>query len=317
MFRRWLSNFFRNNKTKIKQIGKLFGLLILIGIVAVTIFSTLGNKNQEKDNNSNQVYNPSATVISGDNISKEEFEEENDLIKTFINYCNDGKLDEAYNLLTDECKEKLYPTVEEFKNKYYSIIFKERREYSLQSWVNGKGFNTYKVNFTVDILSRGDYDNVEKFEDYITVILNEKNESKLNINSYIKTEKLNKVTAREGIKFEILKEDIYLDYIEYVISAKNTTDKEVLLDSMTNSESIKLIGTNGREYGLNNKNLKAISLKVLPGEKRTIKLKFKKPQSIDSLGMEIEFKKVILDYVKYTKDTENYSDYADIKTAVR
>ena len=62
------------------------------------------------------------SVISGENITKGQA----DLLTTldtFVQYCNEGKINEAYNLLSDDCKAQMYTNVEDFKTRYYNHVF--------------------------------------------------------------------------------------------------------------------------------------------------------------------------------------------------
>ena len=59
----------------------------------------------------------------------------------------------------------MYPNLESFKKNYYDIIFAQKRECNLQSWISDENSNTYWVTFIEDIMATGNYDNVEKFEE--------------------------------------------------------------------------------------------------------------------------------------------------------
>ena len=73
-----------------------------------------------------------ANIVSGSNDNLEEITSKvadinmkrEDEIKLFIQLCNNGKVDAAYSLLADECKETLYPTKQSFIDSYYGVIFK-------------------------------------------------------------------------------------------------------------------------------------------------------------------------------------------------
>ena len=191
MFRVWLSGFYRRYKEQIAKLLKLFGILILIGIAFAYSVKDRSGSGETSDNKT--VYNPSKTIISGEDVDKDTYKKEENLVKTFVDYCNNKKIQDAYNLLTDECKEKMYPNIETFKKNYYNIIFTQNRECNLQSWISEKGYNTYKVTFIEDIMETGNYDNVEKLIDYITIV-DKDNEQKINVNNYVKTEEINETT---------------------------------------------------------------------------------------------------------------------------
>lgn len=315
MFRRWLSNFYRKNKEKIAKFVKVFGILILIGIA---LAHSIGNNSNKNENNSEAtVYTPTKTIISGDNIDKETYKEEENLVKTFVEYCNNQQIQEAYNLLTNECKEKIYPNVEAFKNNYYDVIFNQNRECNLQSWVATGNYDTYKVRFTEDIMSTGVYDGTEKYEDYITVVTKE-NEKKLNINGYVKTEEMDKTTKTDEVEAQALNVDTYINYVIYNVKIKNITEKDILLDSLSSTNNnIKLIGSNNASYKLSSKNLSISRLKISPNENKNIELRFIKDYGSDVYGEAIQFGKFIKDYDEYKNEKEDYNSFVELKIKLK
>ena len=309
MFRRWLSNFYRKNKEKIAKFVKVFGILILIGIA---LAHSIGNNSNKNENNSEAtVYTPTKTIISGDNIDKETYKEEENLVKTFVEYCNNQQIQEAYNLLTNECKEKMYPNIETFRNNYYDVIFNQNRECNLQSWVADGNYHTYKVTFIEDIMATGDYDNVKKFEDYITIVT-KNDEQKININSYIKSEEINKTTKTEELEINAKSVDVYMNSVRYYLELTNLTENDILLDTLKN-KSLRLVGTNDAEYALDDTNLFSSNLIIYKESKnKAIELKFTKQYGSEVKGKSIEFKKMITNYEEYLKDPDNYSEYKKI-----
>lgn len=309
MFRIWLSSFWKNNKEKFLSLAKVLGIVILVGIAFAKTASLLnldeGSKNEPKE-----TYTPEKTVISGGNVSEKKFEEQNNLVKTFVDYCNAQNYKEAYNLLTDDCKEKMYPSLSDFENKYCKIIFNTEREYNLQSWISSGKHNTYKVRFMEDLIEKGTYDDVEKYEDYITIV-EDGDEQKLNINGYIKTEELNKQTKTDKIVATAMQVDTYMNYVKYKISIKNISNSDILLDDLKNKDNIKLAGTNGANYRINSSNLMWLQLLITRDMTKEITLTFNKQYGSDVKGRSIEFNKAIEDYNEY-KDNNNYEKYIKI-----
>ncbi len=110
----------------------LFGLLQLLNVMAKN------KKEEEKDtsgineimqNNKSIVSNKSA--VSGTSISEKKLKKDTDVIDNFFKYCNEGNIENAYNLLTDECKEEMYPTIDEFKKEFITTTYlvKEKKEH--------------------------------------------------------------------------------------------------------------------------------------------------------------------------------------------
>jgi len=91
-------------------------------------------------------------IVSGGRMPEIQAQEERHLISSFISYANNGRIEEAYNLLSEESKEINFPTVQAFANNYHSRIFSEYRLYDIQMWIMDVG-TTYRVRFLPDILS--------------------------------------------------------------------------------------------------------------------------------------------------------------------
>lgn len=313
MFRRWLSTFWRNNKQTITRLAKLFAILIVISISAGAIFSNINNSTTE-ENEVQEIYRPHEVAISGGEIAEEKFENENTVVKKFVEFCNVQNSTEAYNLLTDECKEMLYPTIKDFEDKYCKIIFSKKREYNLQAWIAEQNYSTYRIRFTEDFMESGSYDETEKFEDYITIVTDSKNQEnkKINVNGYIKTVQINKKTETENLKMEVLSVDVYMDYAIYNMNFENKTDSDILLDTLETYDNIKLIGSNGATYKLDSMNLKVFDLRIARNSKKEVMLRFRKTHGSNVSGNSILFNRVIMDYFEYTKDRKNYDNFEDL-----
>lgn len=206
---------------------KMFWIIVFIAIIVINIPRVLNEYAKDKkgksssiSNNTTTYNNESYSIISGETVEKEKNKENTDIINSFIEYCNRGETENAYEILSDSCKQNLYPTVNEFKDKYYNKIFNNKKSYEIQAWVLNGNYYTYKINLKEDILSTGNA-NSASIEDYYTIIY-EGSRYKLNINSYIGNENINKFNETDSVKIEVLNKDIFMDYEIYNI---NVTSK--------------------------------------------------------------------------------------------
>ena len=145
-------------------------ILILLLIQVLDKMAEEKNKaiQNEESKNQGSIYTPQETVISGDNISEERQESNSELLNIFISYCNKKDIESAYNLLSSNCKEKLfYSNIQNFKNNYIDKIFTNEKICSMQSWIRGMG-DTYKVKITDDMLKTGKAG--QTIEDYYTIV---------------------------------------------------------------------------------------------------------------------------------------------------
>lgn len=303
-----LIRFCNQNRKKIIKI-------ILIIVFAISIIQLLNylSKNDNKNNINNietervsygneVISNKSA--ISGSSVSDKKLKRDSDLINEFFQYCKDGNIELAYNLLTDDCKDEMYSTIEDFKNIYYNYLFNgEKKSYTIENWIK----DVYRVRVTNDILSTGKLDSTETRQDYVTIV-EENGEYKLNINSYVGRKKTNKVTEYNGIKFTITQIDTYMDYIIYNLYVENNTDNTIMLNMSDDVKSIYLVDSNdNKSYSFNNE-LDKERLIIKSKFKNNIKLRFNNSYNSTRKIKNIVFSKFLMNYDEYS-NLEEKSQY--------
>ena len=270
----------QNKKTIIKVLMIIIFLFLIIQIMNITI------KKKNEDNLSNMSENSNNTTnvtkeeaqkglmsdqsaITGQNISKEKLKNATDIIYNFVDYCNKQDLNNAYNLLTEDCKQQMFTSVESFKNGYYNNVFGgQKKNCIIENWTG----NTYKVDIKDDILSIGKDSGYSK-QDYIT-IEESKGEYKLNINNYIGFKKIDKKTSKDNITMDVVGRNVYKDYEEYNIKVTNNTKNNIQLDSVNSAKTLYLEDSNGAKYSYYNHELTDQTLTVSAGQTKEVTIKF-------------------------------------------
>lgn len=267
---------YHNNKTKIWLI---LGIIIFVYVIIRMFNAQIKKENEEKINNgTNQnfqvtTYLPSSqtSVMTNSSTTKENLKKDTEIIKNFIDFCNDNNIEEAYNLLSQQCKDELYKNINDFYNKYYKNIFNEKRSYDIENWASSKNI-TYKVKYLNDIMSSGTV-NDEYIEEYITVVT-ENNEKKLNINQFIGKEELNLKMETDNLNITVVNKYVYYDYEEYEIIFENNTDKNIILDTKENTESVYIEDTKDIKYTWFGNEVPNSYLNLNSGESKRLRLKF-------------------------------------------
>ena len=169
-------------------------------------------------------------------------------------------------MLTDECKEEMFSTVDELKEDYYNNIFNgERKSFEIENWAN----NTYKVDIVPDMLATGKSNNGEVMQDHITV-----DDDKLNINNYIGRTNIEKSKENDGVTITINYKDAYMDYEKYNITVKNEGDRQITLDSLENPDTMYIEDRNGVKYSSYNHELTKEQMQIGVGETNTLEIKY-------------------------------------------
>ncbi len=308
-----MHNFLRYIRQNRKKIIK--GVLIIaFFIIMLNLLNYFIKDEGSNDSSSSDIYNTSngtivsdKSAVSGGKISTRELEKVSNQINDFVELCNSNKVEDAYNLISDACKEALYPNIEYFTNNYYDILFNgKNREYTIENWTG----DTYIVKFTEDLLATGKSTKENSYSDYITIV-DENGEKKLNINKFIGKEEINKKGENDNIKAEVLSRSKYFDYEVYEIKVTNDTDSPILLDQLLDSETIYLKDNKGnRHYSYNNEIVKE-DLKIFSGFSKTIKIKFDNPYITGRKIASLNFSEAVLEY-----DENNYGSISTTKVSV-
>lgn len=307
-----LMRFYNRNRKKIFRIILIIVFIFVI-LKLLNYFTKIkANKKIEEtvNNIDNSLTTNNSTLISdkssisGSSIQSSKLKKDTDIINQFMDYCNNGDVSNAYNLLTDDCKKEMFPTIQDFSNIYYSSLFNgERKSYTIENWEN----DTYSVRITSDILSTGSLKGDETRQDYITIIEN----SKLNINSYVKKLNVNKKTSDKNITITVNYINVYMDYEIYDITIQNNTNDTILLDTNDDTKSVYLLDKNNMKYYFYNNELIKEKLLIQSNFKTNLQIKFdnsyKEKRNIESMI----FTKIVLNYNEYKdeKDKDKYNYY--------
>lgn len=301
-----LIRFYNQNR---KQIWKIIGvILIIIFVLQLLNYSAkqkAKNQNNSTINNNNNLlsYNnidisTNKSVLSGNEISQQQ-QSSIKIIDEFFAYCNEQKIQEAYDLLTEECKEEMYSSIEIFDEMYYQKVLNgKKKNISVENWTG----NIYKVTINDNFIATGEYSEENKMQDYITI-----KDNKLNINSYVGRVIPDREKQKEDITIKIIRQDTYMNYITYTFEITNHSQKAILLDSLDNMDTMYIKDTNGTKYTAYSHELSHDNLLVDEGNQKQITIKYYSKFSSTKRIRNIVFSGFILDY--NDSSDSNYSTF--------
>ena len=291
-----LMRYIRQNKTQIIKVALivafLFGLLQLLNYLTKKDMKVSYEEKEDIYETSKGTIISDKSAVSGKQVSTNEIKQVSNKIEEFVKYCNEGKIEEAYNLLSDSCKEQFYTDIDSFKIYYFEPLFKDGdKTYTIENWIK----DTYMVRFTGDLLATGKSSSDFSYQDYIT-IEEVKGEKKLNINKYIGKEEIKSTNNIQDIEITVLYKDKYMDYEEYEIKITNNTEGDILLDQLSNPDNIYLKDKNKTKHTAYSNEIIKDDLLIYKGHTRTLKIKFDNPYISNREIEELCFSNVILNY---------------------
>ena len=292
---RKLRLFYQNNKEKIWKILGI-SLLIFVLIRLANYYIKTNNDEMVQNNiitNNNISYNPSQSVISDSNISDKDTDENADILDNFVEYCNNGLIDEAYSLVSNACKEEMFNTVEDFYNNYYKDIFTEKKSYDAEVWGTYNGVVTYRVKLLKDIMSAGKIQE-EFIEDYYSIV-REDGEKKLNLKNFVTKLELENSKSTEDIDINLISKKVYIDYEIIKFNVKNNSGKRVVLDTKEDTETIFIKDTNGVRYPWYGHEIANNLLEIESGQSRELEVKFNKIYNPNRKDNSINFEDIYVE----------------------
>lgn len=275
---------FRKYNQNIRTIWVVIIFIALFFILLQTIFSVIRSmRRAEQEQELNNYYQSQSNSETNNTVSsnvenKVEVPENvaitsssESIINQFVKLCNENKLNEAYDIISQDCKEVLYPTINDFKNNYYDKIFDKPKSARIEnSMYEGE---IYKVTYMTDLLSNGGYSDETTFEDYIYVT-REDDEPKISLNKFIYIQDINKTASSNEISINILKKRVFIDYEEYQIQISNNTNNEIYITP--DERKIYLLDENDIEYTSNIDEFQTNATLIKPNESKIFDLTFYK-----------------------------------------
>lgn len=284
-----LRKFYYENKYKIWRIIA-FIVLILISIYVLNNIAKEKNQNMQlskvdnisKSNlnlsdSSNTYISTNKSAVTGSEINEDKIDNAQKVIDQFITYCNQKEINKAYEMLSDDCKKVLYPDINQFKTLYYDKVFYDSKQVNVENWFS----DTYKIEIINDIMSTGKTSGTS-LQDYYTIIEDENGNKRLNINNFVKTEKINTETEGKNIKFNVLYRNIYIDYEEYTLNIENNNKNKIILDSKKDTKSVYVLDKNEIKYYSYSNELLSNLLSINNGFSTQMTIKFIKSYSSTS-----------------------------------
>ena len=288
----------------------LVGFIIIIAIIAILqVLNSFAKRSTQNENvivnNTLSEYGKNYEAVTGEKKENSTYEIEKNIIKEFLDNCVNGNPEAAYDIISDNCKKSVYPSINDFIDGYYNMIFKDNKvSYNYQAWSE----DTYKIEFRNNILSTGIYSDSVYTEDYYTIVGN-----KLNIFGYIKKQEVNKENNVNNINIKVNNFEYYKDYVICNLNIFNETDKNVLVSSLKNSKDIKIIDENDVEFSFYSNELNELNVMLYSGQNKEISIKFNISYREDLKFKQINFNNIIKDYDKFKNGEIDNSDVMDMQ----
>lgn len=152
-------------------------IVVIVAVITGIILAIQGLDYYYKIKNTNNnvtISEESKTTLP--NIDIEKNKENKKIINQFVNYCNDGNIEEAYQMISTNCKIEKFKDINTFKKNYIEKVFKIKQDIQISRMQDA----SYEITYTDDALLSGGKGKNEK-KDYVYII-SENDGDKISIN---------------------------------------------------------------------------------------------------------------------------------------
>lgn len=256
-------NFRSKTMLKLREFLKRYYIILIIIAVALCIMFYVNRsfkkpQKEERVSKSNSISSP--VIDTTKEVPTEYKEPINNLIKNFMEYCNNKEYESGYNLLSSDFKKRYISSLSKFKI-YVDTVFKSKKIYNVQNYSNINEIYVYSITIMDDILASGSTNGYDSIEDKF-VITKEDGEFKLALNGYCGSKEINVNSQDKYMEIRIVKKYIKYDKETYLIQFKNMTNNYIVLADNTEKNEIILKTSSGsKQCYMTNANLV-----ILPNE---------------------------------------------------
>ena len=315
-----LNNFFRKYNQNKRGLWTIIIVIVFSYVIIQAVYGLLRNiKEKKREELINQI-NENTQISSNSNLENNTQDTNSEittdttrknskkLIEQFVKYCNNNQIEDAYGMISKDCKTVLFPNINIFKNNYIKKIFNQNKTAKVEKEIYGNGI--YKVTYMNNILQSGGKSDKQRI-DYIYITDEDENKV-LSLNKFLYIKKIGTESKNKRLNIEVIEKQIFIDYEIYTIKITNNTENEILIANQNDVNNINLTDENDVKYSSYIDELATEILVVQQNGTKTINIKFNKTFNTDRKIKYMNFN-VIMDYNAYIKG----QDFETLKYSVQ
>lgn len=270
---------FTDLRLRLRHFFKKYKKVILIILISWIIIIAINHflKGYTPEPEPQTTYEPHKSVMSDTSSTPISLREKiEDLIDEYVNYCNDGNYQQAFDMLSEECRKYEYNDDINMFKEHVLIKMPTNVKYCIQDYSNsnldGLDLYVYEVRYLNDIMATGltgekyEY-TVEKYSFYE----DKKGNIQMGTGNYIYHKDVKKISENEYLKIDVIDKVANYSAEFYTVKLTNRSDYTIVISDGQETNEIFLVLSNEIR---NRATLTDVVLK--PNESKTITCDFQK-----------------------------------------
>lgn len=252
-------------------------ILFVVFIVWAMIFfinKIVGNLNN--DYVAEQTYEPHTAVINNSRkVSSSMQRTIEEMIDEYMNYCNNGDFDKAFEMLSKDCREYEFNNDIETYMSYLYTKMPTEKLYSIQNYssteYNGKEMYIYEIKYTDDLLATGLTNSTYSYTQENITFFKGDDGIEMNVGNYMYHTDIKNISENEYLKIDVVDKVVNYSIETYKVKFTNRSNYTIVIADGQEKDEILL--------RLNNETRKRSEVNDIvlkPGASDTVEFTFKK-----------------------------------------
>lgn len=282
-----IRKFIREHKFQVVLILVIWAILIAVSVIL----------NNTQESTPITTYEPFTPIIdNGEKTPAKVGNKIEDIIDEYIGYCNNKEYEKAYNMISKECRESIYPTIEDFK-AYVDYVFSGYRLYTIQNYSNRDNTYIYRIRIFEDIMSTGlTYSDTFKYFEEKLVFTEKDGILQMAVKDYIGSEKMDIMYEDQYVRISVTNKSMMYDTETYTIEIQNKTEYYIVVSDDIYQAEVVLQTENGSISRNIGEDWQAIY--VMPRTKQSFNVSFNKfyDEAIESVEIRLGSIRILRSY---------------------
>lgn len=266
-------------------------LLLIILLIWATIFViNYLLKNRTVDLTPSTTYEPHVSIMDESSSTPVSLQEPIEkMIEEYVEICNDGNYQKAFDMLSDECKKFEFDNDVTKFMQHVLVKMPVPKEYSIQNYSNVSvplgNLYIYEIKYMDDILATGLTNAEYRYtSEKISFYIDEENNIKMSVGSYIYHKDIQSISENEYLKIDIIDKKVSYNDETYEIKFTNRSDYTIVISDGYGENEVDLQLSQELR-----KREDTSDIVLMPGESLTLDISFPKFVDDGDTSQSIQF----------------------------
>lgn len=295
-------------------------LLIVVLIIWLMIFivNTL-LKNRKISPTPTTTYEPHVSVLDTSTSTPKSMQEPiEEMIKDYVDACNEGNYQKAFDMLSDDCKKyEFNDDVEEFM-KHVLIKMPTPKKYSIQDYsiakIDNENMYIYEVKYIDDYLATGLTNSTYAFTSEKIVFYTDNGKIVMNVGDFIYHSDVKSLSENEYLKIDVVDKTVEYEIEKYNIKFLNRSNNTVVIADGEESDEVDLILSSGERRNRQETN----DIVIKPFEEIELEMTFPKFSDDGDITQSLEFGQIrVMEHYSGTEDVDEATIQDEINNSTK